>query len=758
MSDDMDKRALAYHEAAPPGKLEISATKPMATQGDLSLAYSPGVAAPCLEIAKDPAAAARYTTRGNLVAVISNGTAVLGLGKIGALASKPVMEGKAVLFKRFSGINVFDIEIEERDTEKFCNIVAGLEATFGGINLEDIASPHCFEIERILRERMNIPVFHDDQHGTAIVCAAAITSGMKVVGKKLAECKLVASGAGAAALACLDLLVSLGLPKSQITVTDLGGVVYEGRTDQMDQYKARFAVKTKARTLEDAIEGADIFLGLSGPRVLKPEYCKKMAEKPLILALANPEPEIRPEIAREARPDAIICTGRSDYPNQVNNVLCFPFIFRGALDVSATDINEEMKVACVNALSDLAEAEPSDVVQRAYAGQALRFGPEYLLPKPFDPRLITEVAPAVAKAAMDSGVATRPIEDFEDYKQHLSQFVFKSSSVMEPIFERARENPVRIVYAEGEDNRVLDAVQQVLDTKLAKPILIGRREVIEQKVKALGLRLRPGENVEVVHPGSDERAKAYANTYYEIMGRKGVSPARAEHVVGSRSSVFASLMLRAGDADGMICGSVGPFSQHLARVRDIIGKADGVRDLSTLVALILPQGMYFVCDTHVTLEPSAEELAEMTLLSVEEVRRFGVEPKVALLSHSNFGNRDDSSAQRVRSAVEILRDRAPDLMVDGEMHGEAAISEELRNRVFADSNLKGVANLLVMPNMDAAHISYTLLKVIGGGVSVGPILVGSARPANVVTDSISVRGLVNMSAYTAVQAQIINQS
>jgi malate dehydrogenase (oxaloacetate-decarboxylating)(NADP+) len=730
----------------------------MATQSDLSLAYSPGVATPCLAIADDPAAAARYTGRGNLVAVVSNGTAVLGLGDIGALASKPVMEGKAVLFKRFSGINVFDIEIEERDPEKFCNIVAGLEATFGGINLEDIASPHCFEIERILRERMNIPVFHDDQHGTAIVTAAAITSGMKVVGKKLSDCHLLACGAGAAALACLDLLLSMGLPKSNIMVYDKAGVVYEGRVEEMDKYKSRFAVKTSKRTLGEAIEGADIFLGLSGPNVLKPEHCKKMADRPLILAMANPDPEIWPEDARAARPDAIICTGRSDYPNQVNNVLCFPFVFRGALDVSATDINEEMKVACVKALSALAEAKPSDVVQKAYAGQALRFGPEYLLPKPFDPRLITMVAPAVAKAAMDSGVATRPIEDFDEYKQHLSQFVYKSSSVMEPIFERAREQPVRIVYAEGEDERVLDAAQQVVDESIARPVLIGRSEVIQEKARQLGLRLRLGDDVEVIHPGSDERAKTYAASYYGLMGRRGISPARAEHVVSSRSSIFAALMLQAGDVDGMICGSVGPFTQHLTRVREIIGKAEGVHDLSTLVALILPYGTYFVCDTHVTLEPSAEELAEMTLLSAQEVRRFGIEPKVALLSHSNFGTFRDSSAVRVRTAVELVRERAPALMVDGEMHGEDAISEEIRNRILAHSNLEGAANLLVMPNMDAAHICYTLLKVIGGGVSVGPILIGLAKPANVVTESITVRGLVNMSAYTAVQAQMSSRT
>jgi malate dehydrogenase (oxaloacetate-decarboxylating)(NADP+) len=754
MSEELDKRALAYHAAHPPGKLEIAATKPMATQEDLSLAYSPGVAAPCLAIADDPGNAPLYTGRGNLVGVVSNGTAVLGLGAIGAMAAKPVMEGKAVLFKRFSGINVFDIEVEERDVDRFCDIVAGLEATFGGINLEDIKAPECFEIERRLRERMKIPVFHDDQHGTAIVTAAAIVSGLKVAGKRMEDVRMVTSGAGAAAIACADLLVSMGMRKENMIMLDRQGVIFEGRNQPMDPYKGRYATSGGQRTLDEAMQGADIFLGLSGPGALTGEQCKGMAPKPLILALANPDPEINPEEAKAARPDAIICTGRSDYPNQVNNVLCFPFIFRGALDVGASTINEEMKIACVNALSALAEAEPSDVVQEAYMGEPLRFGEEYLLPKPFDPRLITVVAPAVARAAMASGVATRPIEDFAAYGRRLATFIYKTSAVTEPIFQAARENPVRIVYAEGEDDRVLEAAQQVVDLGLAVPLLVGRPEIIEEKIAALGLRIRHGADVTIVHPATIPNLAQYAATYYDLMGRKGISRARAEHVVRSRSSVFAALMLRAGDADGMVCGAVGPFALHLQRVRDVIGKAEGVRELSTLVLLTLRQGSYFVCDTHVTMEPSAEELAEMTLLSAGEVRRFGIEPKVALLSHSNFGTDDSIAAERVREAVSIIRERAPDLTMDGEMHGEAAVSERIRNRTFDGSTLVGEANLLVMPNRDAAHISYTLLKHLGGGGSVGPMLVGAALPVNVVTQSITVRGLINMTAHTVVKAQV----
>ncbi|MDH3280238.1 MAG: NADP-dependent malic enzyme [Gammaproteobacteria bacterium] len=754
MSEDLDERSLRYHASEPRGKLAVTVTKPMATQSDLSLAYSPGVAAPCLAIARDASKASLYTARGNLIAVITNGTAVLGLGAIGALASKPVMEGKAALFKKFADIDVFDIEIEERDPQRFCDIVAGLEATFGGINLEDIKAPECFYIERTLRERLSIPVFHDDQHGTAIVCAAAVVSGLKVVGKTLAESRLVTSGAGAAALACLDLLVSMGLPKKNITVSDKVGVVYAGRTEEMDEYKARYARDTEARTLSDMIEGADIFLGLSAPNVLRPQDCTKMADKPLILALANPTPEIMPEDVKAVRPDAIVCTGRSDYPNQVNNVLCFPFIFRGALDVGATAINEEMKMACVHALSAIAESEPSDVVKRAYADQMLSFGPEYLLPKPFDPRLITEVSAAVARAAMESGVATRPIEDFRAYRRRLSRYVYRSSAVMEPIFERAREQPRRVVYGEGEDDRTLQAAQQIVDTGIAVPILIGREAIIAARAKELSLRMRVGENIQVVDPQTAPRLAAYSDRYYQLMARHGVSPGRAEQVVRSSRTVYAALMLREGDVDAMLCGTVGPFRQHLRRVREIIGKAEGVRDLSTLVGLILPHGTYFVCDTHITLDPSAEELAEMAVLSVDEVRRFGIEPKVALLSHSNFGTYNNPHSRKVRKAVRMLRGRYPELQIDGEMHGEAAISERIRKLRFPDARLRDNANLLVMPNMDAAHISYTLLKQIGGGVSVGPILLGAAAPIHILTESSTVRGIVNMTAYTVVQAQI----
>ena len=754
MSEHIDERSLRYHANKPPGKLAISVTKPMATQDDLSLAYSPGVAAPCLAIAQDPGKASSYTARGNLVAVITNGTAVLGLGAIGALASKPVMEGKAALFKKFAEIDVFDIEIEERDPQRFCDIVAGLEATFGGINLEDIKAPECFEIERALRERLAIPVFHDDQHGTAIVCAAAVTSGLKVVGKALATCKLVASGAGAAALACLDLLVRIGLPKENITVVDKLGVVYRGRVEEMDPYKARYAQDTAARSLSDVVAGTDIFLGLSAPNVLRGEDCLKMADKPLILALANPTPEIMPEEAKAARPDAIVCTGRSDYPNQVNNVLCFPFIFRGALDVGATTINEEMKIACVHALSALAEAEPTDVVKRAYAAQSLEFGPEYLLPKPFDPRLITEVSMAVAKAAMDSNVATRPIEDFRAYRRQLSRYVYRSSAVMEPLFERAGQQLQRVVYAEGEDERVLQAAQQVVDAGIAEPILLGRKNVIEARLRKLSLRLRIGEGIHVVNPQTDPGLAVYADRYHQLMARRGVSPDRAEQVVRSGRTSYGALMLREGDADAMLCGTVGAFRQHLRRVRDVIGKAPGVRDLSTLVGLILPHGTYFICDTHITMNPTAEELCEMTVLSMDEVRRFGIEPKVALLSHSNFGTYDNAHSRRVRTAVEILRDRYPDLQIDGEMHGEAAISEQIRKLRLPGVRLRDDANLLVMPNMDAAHISYTLLKQIGGGVSIGPILLGAAAPVHILTESSTVRGIINMTAYAASQAQV----
>jgi len=754
MSKELDDDALEYHRCDPPGKLAIVATKPMATQRDLALAYSPGVAAACREISLDPTEASSVTARGNLVAVISNGTAVLGLGAIGALAAKPVMEGKAVLFKKFSGIDVFDIEINEYDPQKFVDVVATLEPTFGAINLEDIKAPECFEIEKALRERMNIPVFHDDQHGTAIIVSAAIVNGLRVAGKELAKVKLVASGAGAAALACLDLLVRMGLPRKNITVTDIIGVVYEGRVEEMDPYKARYAQRTSARTLDDVIDGVDIFLGLSAPGVLKPDMVKRMAEKPLILALANPVPEIMPDEAKAVRPDVIMATGRSDFPNQVNNVLCFPFIFRGALDVGATTINEEMKLACVQALADLAMAEPSDVVQRAYVGESLTFGSEYLIPKPFDPRLVIELSSAVARAAMDSGVATRPLEDLRAYRRSLSQFVFRSSGVMEPIFEKAKEQPRRLVYAEGEERRVLQAAQQVIDEGLAFPILIGRPDVVEYRLKQFGLRMRAGEDFELVNPLSDPRFREYWAEYHEIMGRKGVSPDAAKTVVRIQNTVIAALMVRRGDAHAMLCGTVGPYRPHLKNLVEVIGKAKGVRDVSTLVALILPHGTYFMCDTHVTPNPTSEEIAEMTLLAAEEIRRFGITPKAALLSHSSFGSFDTESSLKMRAAVEILHQRAPELEVDGEMHAEAALSEEIRQATFPASKLKGQANLLIAPNIESAHIAHGLLKMLGGGVSVGPMLLGAAKPAHVVTQSITVRGLVNMSALTVVQAQV----
>jgi len=754
-SEEINEAALRYHRAYPPGKLAIVATKPMTTQQDLALAYSPGVAAACMAIADDPLEASTVTARGNLVGVISNGTAVLGLGSIGALASKPVMEGKAVLFKKFSGIDVFDIEIEERDPEKFVEIVAGMEPTFGGINLEDIGAPACFIIEKALRERMAIPVFHDDQHGTAIVACSAVINGLRFVGKELGEVTVVTSGAGAAAMACLDLLVNMGLPRENLMMVDRKGVFHSEREDADNEYKARFVRQTDARTLADAVQGADIFLGLSAPGVLTSEMVQTMADKPLILALANPVPEIMPDVAREVRPDAIVATGRSDFPNQVNNVLCFPFIFRGALDVGATTINEEMKIACVRAISDLAMAEPSDVVTRAYGGEPMMFGADYLIPKPFDPRLITEVASAVAKAAMDSGVAKRPIADMDAYRQQLSQFMFRSSAVMEPIFERAREEASRrIIYAEGEDMRVLQAVQQVVDNRIAEPILVGRPDVIEMRLEQMGLSIRLGQDFEVVNPLDDPRYREFWTTYHELMGRRGVSPSEARTVVRTRNTVIAAISIIRGDADGMLCGTEGAFSLHLQDVLDVVGKADGIRDLSTLVALILNRGTYFICDSHVTPDPSAEELAEMTVLSVEEVRRFGITPRVALLSHSNFGTHETESAQKMREAVRILRRRMPDLEVDGEMHADTALSAKIRAHVLPNSALKGDANLLVAPNVDAAHIAYSLLKTVGDGVALGPILVGAAKPVHVLTESISVRGLINMTAMTAVQAQI----
>ena len=752
MANDLGEAALAYHRLPKPGKLEIAATKPLGNQHDLALAYSPGVATACTAIAEDPQEASGLTARGNLVAVVTNGTAVLGLGAIGPLAAKPVMEGKAVLFKKFAGIDVFDIELDALEVDKMVDIVAALEPTFGGINLEDIKAPECFEVESRLRERMNIPVFHDDQHGTAIIVGAAVYNGLRLVEKDIAEVKLVASGAGAAALACLDQLVSLGLKRENIWVTDIAGVVYEGRSEQMDRWKARYAQATDARTLADVIGGADVFLGLSAPGVLKPEMVEAMADKPLILALANPVPEIMPELVKEVRPDAIMATGRSDYPNQVNNVLCFPFIFRGALDVGATTINEEMKVACVKALADLAMAEPSEIVAKAY-GETRRFGPEYLIPRPFDPRLILEIAPAVAKAAMETGVATRPIEDFDAYCQGLARFVFRSGLFMKPVFEQAREAPKRLIYAEGEDERVLRAVQVVLDEGLARPILVGRPEVVESRIERLGLRLRAARDFDIINPQSDPRFKDYWQTYHALVERKGVTPEGAQTVVRTRNTVIAAVAVRRGDADAMICGVTGRYHRHLAHVRDVIGLARGVRDFSALSVLILPSGTYFLADTYVTPDPSAEEIVEMTRMSAEHVQRFGIVPKIALLSHSNFGSSDTYTARKMRAALAMLHAQHPELEVEGEMHPDAALNEAIRDNLFPNSRLKGSANLLIMPSLDAANIAFNLVKSVGEGLPVGPILVGTAAPAHILTPSVTARGVVNMSAIAVVDTQ-----
>jgi len=753
MADSLREAALAYHRTPKPGKLEITATKPLANQRDLALAYSPGVAAACDAIAEDPGEAAHLTARANLVAVITNGTAVLGLGAIGPLASKPVMEGKAVLFKKFAGIDVFDIEVSELDSAKFIDIVAALEPTFGGINLEDIKAPECFEIEAELRARMNIPVFHDDQHGTAIIVTAAVYNGLRLVGKELDQVKLVTSGAGAAALACLNLLVAMGVRRENIWVTDIAGVVYQGREEQMDRWKEAYAQATDARTLDDVIDGADIFLGLSAPGVLKPEMAARMAEHPIIMALANPVPEIMPEEAKKVRPDAIICTGRSDYPNQVNNVLCFPYIFRGALDVGATSINEEMKIACVKALADLAQAEPSEVVAKALGGEAPAFGPDYLIPSAFDPRLILEIAPAVARAAMDSGVATRPLEDFKAYCEDLTRFVFRSGMIMKPIFQRAQQNPARLIYSDGEDERVLRAVQVVVDEGLAQPILVGRPAVIERRIERLALRLRPGEDFELIDPQDDPRYQDYWQTYHGIMERKGVIPDTARTVARTDTTVIAALAIHRGEADAMLCGLEGGYQKHLDHVIDIFGLAEGVRDCSAVNMLILSSGTYFLADTYVTPDPTAEEIAEMTLMAAAHVRRFGTEPKVALLSHANFGSADTPSARKMRAALALLHAQAPDLEVEGEMHGDAALNEELRQRIFPNSRLKGSANLLILPNLDAANIAYNLIKAMANGLSVGPILIGLARPAHILTPSVTARGIVNMSAVAVVDTQ-----
>lgn len=754
MSDDLRESALEYHRLPTPGKISVQATKPLANQRDLALAYSPGVAYACELIKEDPREAASVTARGNLVAVITNGTAVLGLGPIGPLAAKPVMEGKGVLFKNFAGIDVFDIEISENDPDKLVDIIASLEPTFGGINLEDIKAPECFVVEKKLRERMGIPVMHDDQHGTAIIVGAALLNGLKVVEKDISQVRLVASGAGAAALACLNLLVRLGVKRENITVCDIEGVVYKGRTILMDEYKAPFAQDTNARTLGEVIEGADVFLGLSAAGVLTQDMVKRMGDKPLIFALANPTPEILPELAREARADAIVATGRSDYPNQVNNVLVFPYIFKGALDVGATAINEEMKLAAVRALAELAFAEADERVAAAYADQPLSFGPEYLIPKPFDPRLILKIAPAVAQAAMDTGVATRPITNFDQYLEKLSAFVFRSGLVMKPLFDRARRNPKRVVYAEGESRRVLRAIQTVIDEGLARPILVGRRHVIEKNMIEVESRLRIGVDFELCDPLDPSLHSDYWKEYHSLMCRNGVAPDYAKAVVQTRTTAVAALMLRRGEADAMVCGVIGRYWSHLKHITDIIGLKQDVKVPSAMNLLLLDKGSYFMADTYVTHDPSAEHLVEMTLMAAEEVRRFGIKPKVALLSHSNFGGRPSPSSLKMRQVLEMLRQRAPNLEVDGEMHADAALSQEIRDRVFPDSVLKGEANLLIMPSLDAANIAFNMAKVLGDGLSIGPILMGMAAPAHILTQSATVRGIVNITSLAVVDAQV----
>ena len=752
MNPDLRRAALEYHEQGRPGKISVTPTKSLVNQRDLALAYSPGVAAACEMIVEDPANAFRYTARGNLVAVITNGTAVLGLGAIGPLAAKPVMEGKGVLFKKFAGIDVFDIEIDETDPDRLVDIIASLEPTFGGINLEDIKAPECFHVERRLRERMKIPVFHDDQHGTAVVVGAAILNGLEVVGKRVADCKLVVSGAGAAALACLDLLLDLGFRREQIWVTDIEGVVYTGRTVLMDEEKARFAQTTDARTLADVIGDADVFLGLSAGGVLKPEMVAKMGPRPLILALANPTPEILPEQVREVRDDAIIATGRSDYPNQVNNVLVFPFLFRGALDVGATTITREMEIAAVRAVAELARAEQSDVVTAAYGGPGQAFGPEFLIPRPFDPRLIVKIAPAVARAAMDSGVATRPIADFDAYRSQLEQFVYHSGNFMKPIFSSARRGETRrIVYAEGEDERVLRAVQQIVDEKLAKPMLVGRPAVIERRIERFGLRIRAGRDFGIVNPEWDERFRDYWQSYHALVERKGVTPEYAQIEVRRRNTLIGALMVHRGEADGMLCGSFGPYSQHLQYIDDVIGRKPGASVYAAMNTLMLPGRQVTLVDTHVNADPTASELAEITLMAADELRRFGIKPSVALLSHSNFGSSNRPSAVKMRDALAILRERAPDLEIDGEMHGDAALDSDYRRRLMPRTTLSGEANLLVLPNIDAANISYNLLKTAAGNnIAIGPVLLGAARPVHVLTASSTVRRLVNMTAWTVV--------
>ncbi|MFZ4118723.1 MAG: NADP-dependent malic enzyme [Polynucleobacter sp.] len=753
---DLRAAALHYHEFPVPGKIEIAATKQLTNQRDLALAYTPGVAAACEEIVKDPTNAFRYTARGNLVGVITNGTAVLGLGNIGPLASKPVMEGKAVLFKKFAGIDVFDIEVNENDPDKLVEIIAALEPTFGGINLEDIKAPDCFVVERKLQARMKIPVFHDDQHGTAIVVAAAIMNGLKVVGKDIANVKLVTSGAGAAALACIDLLVDLGVPRKNIWVTDIVGVVYKGRKELMDPEKEPFSQDTPLRTLSEVIEGADIFLGLSAGGVLKSEMVKKMADKPLVFALANPTPEILPEEVKLVRPDAVMATGRTDYPNQVNNVLCFPFIFRGALDVGATTITRGMEVAAVKAVAELAQAEQSEVVAAVYSTENLAFGPEYLIPKPFDPRLITVIAPAVAKAAMDDGVALRPIADFDAYRNQLQQFVYHSGTLMKPLFTIAKGVPEaqkRIVFCEGEDERVLRAVQIVLDEGIAKPTLIGRPSVIEHRIEKFGLRMVCGADIDIVNPEDDSRFGDFWRSYLAIMERKGVTASFAKLEMRRRNTLIGATLLSKGMVDGLICGTISKVSTHLKYIDEVIGYEKGANVYGAMSGLILPGRQVFLVDTHVNVDPTAEQLAEITLMAASEMRKLGMTPKVALLSHSNFGSSDAPSAVKMRQVLSILQARAPELEVDGEMHGDCALDPETRAGAVTSSRLEGAANLLVLPNIDAANISYNLLKTAAGnGIAIGPLLLGVAKPVHILTPAATVRRIVNITALAVVEA------
>jgi malate dehydrogenase (oxaloacetate-decarboxylating)(NADP+) len=753
MSDALKVAALEYHESPRPGKISVVPTKGLTNQRDLALAYSPGVAYACKAIEADPTLAAKYTSRANLVGVVTNGSAVLGLGNIGPLAGKPVMEGKACLFKKFAGIDVFDIELAETDPDKLVDIIAALEPTLGGINLEDIKAPECFYIEKKLKEKLKIPVFHDDQHGTAIIVGAAIINGLKVVGKNLRDVRVVCSGAGAAAIACLNLLITLGIKKENIIVCDSKGVISTSRAGTLDENKAIYAIDTPFVTIDEAMRNADIFLGLSGPGTIKKEWIAEMADKPLVLALANPIPEIMPEEIKSVRPDAVIATGRSDYPNQVNNVLCFPFIFRGALDVGATKITEEMKLACVYAIAELAQAERSDVVASAYEGQELSFGPEYIIPTPFDPRLITLIAPAVAQAAMNSGVATLPIQDMAAYRDKISNLVYQTGFVMKPVFEAAKADLKRVIYAEGEDERVLQAVQAVSDEKLCIPILIGRPDVIKARIERAGLRIKAGDHFEVVNPENDERFKETWSDYYQIMRRKGVSPEDAKTAVRTSTTLIGAMLVRRGDADALICGSIGRYQDHLKHVNDVIGREENASIFAAMNLLPMQNRTLFISDTYVNHDPSAQEIAEITIMAADEVKRFGLAPKVALVSHSNFGTEVSPSATKMSDALDIIEKLDPSIEIDGEMHGDAALNEMIRNRIHPDSKLKGEANLLIMPTVEAANIAYNLLKMVSGdGITVGPILLGARKAVHIVTPTVTVRRIVNMTALASVDA------